>query len=144
MTLADRARSGAVTSRLPLVMFLWAVALGVIGMHGLGSGPVSGEYVGHHAAPTVSMSADTTVSGDASLGTVAGDEVPPADDAGLLALCLMVLTPGLALALGVWLLATAALGGTWRLPRLLARVVAAVDTAVLAPPLGRQLTVLRI
>ena len=111
-------------------------------MHGLGSGPASGEHVGHHAAPTIMMTTDTTVGVVAALGVVDGDEAPPADDAGLLALCLMVLTPGLAL--GLWLLATAARGGGWRLPRLVPRLVAALDVAGLPPPFKRQLTVLRI
>ena len=60
----------------------------------------------------------------------------------LLALCLMMLTPGLAL--GLWLLAIAARGGGWRLPRLVPWVVAALDVAGLPPPFERQLTVLRI
>lgn len=145
MPLADRDRPGAVRSRFPLVSLLCAVALGIIGMHGLGSAD-PGVPVGHHAAPTFTTTADTTGSGDASLGAVAGDETPPADDpaddVGLLALCLMVLTPGLAL--GSWLVSTSALGGTWRLPRPVARIVAAVDTAGLPPPRARQLTVLRI
>ena len=111
-------------------------------MHGLGFGPDSGEHVGHHAAPTIIMTTDITVGVVASLGVVAGDEAPPADDGGLLALCLMVLTPGLAL--GFWLLATAARGRGWRLPRLVTRVVAALDAAMLPPPFERQLTVLRI
>ncbi len=109
MTLADRTFPGAVRTRLPLVVLLCAVALGIVGMHGLASGPDSGEHVGHHAAPTIIMTTDTTVGVVASLGVVAGDEAPPADDGGLLALCLMMLTPGLAL--GLWLLAIAARGG---------------------------------
>lgn len=141
MTLADRTCSGAVRTRLPLVVLLCAVALGIVGMHGLASGPDSGEHVGHHAAPTLMMTSDTTV-GVVASGVAAGDEAPPADDGGLLALCLMVLTPGLAL--GLWLLATAARGGGWRLPRLVPRVVAALDVAGLPPPFERQLTVLRI
>ena len=88
------------------------------------------------------MTTDTTVGVVASLGVVAGDEAPPADDGGLLALCLMMLTPGLAL--GLWLLAIAARGGGWRLPRLVPWVVAALDVAGLPPPFERQLTVLRI
>lgn len=54
----------------------------------------------------------------------------------------MMLTPGLAL--GLWLLAIAARGGGWRLPRLVPWVVAALDVAGLPPPFERQLTVLRI
>ncbi|MAS53890.1 MULTISPECIES: hypothetical protein [Nocardioides] len=142
MTLADRTFPGAVRTRLPLVVLLCAVALGIVGMHGLASGPDSGEHVGHHAAPTIIMTTDTTVGVVASLGVVAGDEAPPADDGGLLALCLMMLTPGLAL--GLWLLAIAARGGGWRLPRLVPWVVAALDVAGLPPPFERQLTVLRI
>ena len=142
MTPAERNCSGAVRTRPPLVVLLCAVALGIVGMHGLGFGPDSGEHVGHHTAPTIIMTTDTTVGVVASLGVVAGDEAAPADDGGLLALCLMVLTPGLAL--GLWLLATAARGGGWRLPRLVTRVVAALDVAGLPPPFERQLTVLRI
>lgn len=142
MTLADRNCSGAVRTRLPLVVLLCAVALGIVGMHGLASGSDSGEHVGHHAAPTMMMTTDTTVGVVASLGVVAADEAPPVNDGGLLALCLMVLTPGLAL--GLWLLATAARGGGWRLPRLVPWVVAALDVAGLPPPFERQLTVLRI
>ena len=93
-------------------------------------------------SPTIIMTTDTTVGVVASLGVVAGDEAPPADDGGLLALCLMMLTPGLAL--GLWLLAIAARGGGWRLPRLVPWVVAALDVAGLPPPFERQLTVLRI
>ena len=141
MTLADRTFPGAVRTRLPLVVLLCAVALGIVGMHGLASGPDSGEHVGHHAAPTIIMTTDTTVGVVASLGVVAGDEAPPADDGGLLALCLMMLTPGLAL--GLWLLAIAARGGGWRLLRLMTGV-AALDVAGLPPPFERQLTVLRI
>ncbi|WP_343997129.1 hypothetical protein [Nocardioides furvisabuli] len=111
-------------------------------MHGLASGPESGEHVGHHAAPTIMMTTDTTSGVVASPGVVAGNEAPPADDAGLVALCLMVLTPGLAL--GLWLLAAAARGGGWRLPRPLPWVVSALDVAGLPPPFERQLTVLRI
>ena len=142
MTLADRTFPGAVRTRLPLVVLLCAVALGIVGMHGLASGPDSGEHVGHHAAPTIIMTTDTTVGVVASLGVVAGDEAPPADDGGLLALCLMMLTPGLAL--GLWLLAIAARGGGWRLLRLMSGVVDALDVAGLPPPFERQLTVLRI
>ena len=141
MTLADRTFPGAVRTRLPLVVLLCAVALGIVGMHGLASGPDSGEHVGHHAAAMM-MTTDTTVGVVASHGVVAGDEAPPADDGGLLALCLMVLTPGLAL--GLWIFATAARGGGWRLPRLVPWVVAALDVAGLPPPFERQLTVLRI
>ncbi|WP_460835288.1 hypothetical protein [Nocardioides hungaricus] len=111
-------------------------------MHGLASGPDSGEHVGHHAAPSMMMTTDTTVGVVASHGVVAGDEAPPADDGGLLALCLMVLTPGLAL--GLWIFATAARGVGWRLPRLVPWVVAALDVAGLPPPFERGLTVLRI
>jgi len=141
MTLADRTLPGAVKTRLPRVVLLCAVALGIVGMHGLASGPDSGEHVGHHAA-AIMMTTDTTVGVVASHGVVAGDEAPPADDGGLLALCLMMLTPGLAL--GLWLLAIAARGGGWRLPRLVPWVVAALDVAGLPPPFERQLTVLRI
>nr|WP_223394046.1 DUF6153 family protein [Nocardioides rotundus] len=142
MTLADRTLPGAVKTRLPRVVLLCAVALGIVGMHGLASGPDSAEHVGHHAAPAMMMTTDTTVGVVASHGVVAGDEAPPADDGGLLALCLMVLTPGLAL--GLWIFATAARGGGWRLPRLVPWVVAALDVAGLPPPFERQLTVLRI
>lgn len=142
MTLADRTFPGAVRTRLPLVVLLCAVALGIVGMHGLASGPDSGEHVGHHAAPTIMMTTDTAAGVVASPGVAAGDEAPPADDGGLLALCLMMLTPGLAL--GLWLLAIAARGGGWRLPRLVPWVVAALDVAGLPPPFERQLTVLRI
>lgn len=142
MTLADRDRSGAVTSRLLLVIVLCAVALGIVGMHGLGSSPNSAEHVGPHAAPAAALTADNTVGVDASLGAAAGDEAPLADDAGQPALCLMVLTPGLAR--GLWLLDAAALGGTWRLPRSVDRAAAAVEVASLPAPFRRQLTVLRI
>lgn len=141
MTLADRTLPGAVKTRLPRAVLLCAVALGIVGMHGLASGPDSGEHVGHHAAAMM-MTTDTTAGVVASHGVVAGDEAPPADDGGLLALCLMMLTPGLAL--GLWLLAIAARGGGWRLPRLVPWVVAALDVAGLPPPFERQLTVLRI
>ncbi len=125
MTLADRTFPGAVRTRLPLVVLLCAVALGIVGMHGLASGPDSGEHVGHHAAPTIMMTTDTAAGVVASPGVAAGDEAPPADDGGLLALCLMVLTPGLAL--GLWMFATAARNGGWRLPRLVPWAIAALD-----------------
>lgn len=142
MTLADRTFLGAVRTRLPLVVLLCAVALGIVGMHGLASGPDSGGHVGHHAAPAMMMTTDTAAGVVASPGVAAGDEAPPADDGGLLALCLMVLTPGLAL--GLWMFATVARNGGWRLPRLVSRAIAALDVTGLPPPFERQLTVLLI
>jgi hypothetical protein len=138
MTLADRTFPGAVRTRLPLVVLLGAVAIGIVGMHGL----ASGQHVGQHAAPTIMMITDTAAGVVASPGVAAGDEAPPADDGGLLALCLMVLTPGLAL--GWWMFATAARNGGWRLPRLVPRAIAALDGTGLPPPFERELTVLRI
>ena len=142
MTLAERDRPGAVMSRLPLVILLCALALGIIGMHGLGPDPGSGEDIGHHGAPSLALTADTAPGPDASQVALAGDEAPPADDAGLLALCLMVLATGVAL--GPWLLASAA-RRSWRLPRVLARVGTEPGTAVwLPPPYDGRPVVLRI
>lgn len=135
MTSADRDRRRAVTSRLVMVVVLGAVVLGIVGMHSLVAAPDAGEHVGHHAVSA------TVLTSDFPAGAPAGSDTP-ADDAGLLALCLMVLTPGLAL--GLWLLASAALGGGWRPPRPVVRVVTAVETAALPPPFQRSLSVLRI
>ncbi len=55
MTLADRTFPGAVRTRLPLVVLLCAVALGIVGMHGLASGPDSGGHIGHHAAVVAAL-----------------------------------------------------------------------------------------
>ncbi len=140
MTRADHDCSGAVRTRRPLVILLCAIAPGIVSMHGLGSGPASGEHVGHHATGMI-LTVDTSVDAAGSIGAAAGDEAPPVDDVGLLALCLMVLAPGVVLSL--WMLATAARGGNWRLPRLARRVVA-LDAAGLPPRFERQLTVLRI
>jgi hypothetical protein len=140
MTPADLDRSGSVASRLPLVILLCAIAVGIVGMHGLGPGPESAGHVGHHAGQVLTVSPDVTLGVVAPDGAVVGDDAPP-HDAGVLALCLMVLTP--CLALGLWLLVAARAGG-WRLPRCLSRAVAAVDVAVLPPPFQRQLSVLRI
>jgi hypothetical protein len=140
MTPADLDRSGSVASRLLLVSLLCAVALGIVGMHGLGSGPESPVHLGHHAGQAHTLAPDLTVGAAASSGVV-GDEAPPANDSGVLALCLMVLTSGFVLA--VWLLAAARAGG-WRLPRWSTQTKAALDVAVLPPPFRRQLVALRI
>jgi hypothetical protein len=140
MTPADLDRSGSVASRLLLVSLLCAVALGIVGMHGLGSGPESPVHLGHHAGQAHTLAPDLTVGTAASSGVVVGDEAPPADDSGVLALCLMVLTSGFVL--GIWLL-TARVGG-WRLPRWSTQTTGALDVAVLPPPFRRQLVALRI
>ncbi len=148
MTLADRDGSGAVTSRLLLVILLCAVALGIVGMHGLGSSPFSPVHVGPHALPAAVLTADhsadvdNTVGVESSRGTTAGDEAPLADDAESNTLCLTVPTPGLARVL--WLLDAAALGGPWNLPPSVDRAAASVDVTPLPAPFRRQLTVLRI
>lgn len=138
MTLADLDRSGTEPSRLPLVLLLCAIALGIVGMHGLASEP---DSAGHHSTQVVTVSSDHTHVGHSMTGAAVAEEAPEEADTGILALCLMVLTPGLAL--GLWLLGTFR-GAGWRLPRLVARVSAAVDVAVLPPPYQRRLTVLRI
>lgn len=143
MTPADRDRSRAVTSRLVRVVMLCAVALGIVGMHGLVAAPGSGEPVGHHAGSAVAVAADAAASDGPSSGTRAGSgEAPPADPGGLLALCLTVLTP--VVALGLWLVATGRLGSGRRVPRMVPQLAAAVETAVLPPPFAQRLTVLRI
>jgi hypothetical protein len=141
MTPVDLDRSGTVASRLPLVVLLCAIALGIVGMHGLGSGPEAPVHLGHPAGHPHTLAPDLTQGVAASSGVVVGDETSPAHDSGVLALCLMVLTSGLVL--GIWLFAAARAGG-WRLPRWSAQATAAVDVAVLPTPFRRQPAVLRI
>ncbi len=125
------------SSRLSLVMLLCAITVGIVGMHGLVPGAGSAEHVGH----AISHPVEALRGGEVSEGDRVSDATPPVDDAGILAMCLMVLTPGLAL--GVWLVATTRTRG-WGHRPLLARVVAAADLAALPPPSARQRTILRI
>lgn len=122
---------------------LCAVALGIVGMHGLIAAPGSGEPVGHHAGSVVAVATDAAASDGPSSGThTRSDEAPPAEAGGLLALCLTVLTP--VVAVGLWLAATGRLGSGRRVPRMVPQLAAAVETAVLPPPFAQRLTVLRI
>lgn len=138
MTFRDLPRPGG--ARFPLAALLCAVVLGIVGMHGLG--PAAAEhpgYPGHHAG-TVSLTAQAPQPADADTW----DEQTrgaPAADAGVLALCLMVLGTGLGIAL--LLLVGGGRGGAWQVRRLVDRVVAAVAQTVLPPPGRPRSTVLR-
>jgi hypothetical protein len=131
-------------ARSSWVVLLCAVALGILGMHGLVSGaggPEAGH--GHHPAPAIVTQADDAAPASESAGSPAvgdNDPHPPAGDAGMLALCLMVLTP--VVAVGLWLRAKSRAAG-WRLRRLIVRAVTAAVDVPPHPP-NRQLTVLRI
>ena len=142
MTTADREGSGAASTRLPILAIVCAVAFGIVGMHGLGSATASGGHVGHHPGAAIIATMDTAADGVGSVGARAGDLVPPAEDAGLLALCLLMLAPSLALVLRP--LTTAARRASRCRPPARTRVVAALDVAVLPPPFERRLSVLRI
>lgn len=125
-----------------MIVLLCAVALGILGMHGLAAGPASGGHAGHHATSTTTAATDTAADMVGSAVAMVGDETPAGEPPGLLALCMLMLAP--ALALGLWLVATAAGRGSWRLPRPATRVVTSLDVAALPPPFERQLTVLRV
>ena len=141
MSLAPFDRSASVGSRVAWVVLLCAVAVGIVGMHGLVSSADSAESAGHHVTQAVDLAPEAAGSHAASpdAGPV-GHEEPPTQESGLLALCLMVLVP--AVAVGLLLLARSR-GGVRRLRRLLVRVAVAADVAVPPPPF-RRFTVLRI
>lgn len=137
MSLARLDRSASVGSRLTWVVLLCAVAMGIVGMHGLVTGADSPEGAGHHAVQAVDL-APQAANADSAPAT---DEVPsPAQETGLLALCLMVLVP--AVAVGLWLQGRSRVR-VRRPLRLMFRGVVARDVAVPLPPF-RRLTVLRI
>ncbi len=125
-----------------MAVLLCAAALGIIAVHGLGSGPAPDGHAGHHATPGIVMTVDSTEGGTVPYDDAIRGEAPPTDDAGLLALCLMMLAPGLTM--GLWWAARAARERAWRLPPRMARVVTVIDEAALPPPFARRLSVLRI
>lgn len=137
MSLAELDRSASVGSRIAWVVLLCAVAVGIVGMHGLVSGADSSESAGHHVAQALDVTPEAAPLGAAPVG---GEHSSPTHGSGLLALCLMVLVP--AVAVGLLLLARSRVG-VRHLRRLLARAVLATDIAVPPPPF-RRLTVLRI
>lgn len=117
---------------------LCAVALGIVGMHGLIQGGDASQPMGHHVVQAVDMApASATLDSPAA----SPDDSPRGGSASLLTLCLMVLLP--AIAVGLWLLVRARVGG-WRLLREPALVMRALELVVPPQPLSRQLSVLRI
>jgi hypothetical protein len=140
MSLAQLDRSASVGSRITWAVLLCAVAVGIVGMHGLVSGADFPESAGHHVTQAIDLAPEAAGSHAATqdAGPV-GDE-GPTHESGLLALCLMVLVP--AVAVGLLLLARSRVG-VRHLRRLPARAVLATDVAVPPPPF-RRLTVLRI
>lgn len=137
MSLAELDRSASLGSRLGWVVLLCAVALGIVGMHGLVSSTDGPEPAGHHVAQAVDVAPVPASPGTAE----AADDTSPAVQSGLLALCVMMLVPGAALAL--WLLVRSRAAG-WRLRRVVVRTLLAADVATPPQPFWRQLTVLRI
>lgn len=137
MSLARLDWSTSVRSRIVWSFLLCAVALGIVGMHGLTQGGETSQSIGHHVAQAVDM---VPASAEPDSPAVSNDSIP-SQDAGLLTLCLMVLSP--AVAVGLWLLGTSRVGG-WRPRRVLCRALVATDVAVPPPPLWRRATVLRI
>lgn len=137
MSLARLDWSTSVRSRFAWAFLLCAVALGIVGMHGLVQGGDTAPSVGHHVSQTV----DLVAAADAPDVPVISDDSSPRENPGLLTLCLMVLAP--AVAVGLWLLVRSRLGG-WQPPRVVVRAVVATNVAVPPPPLWRRATVLRI
>lgn len=130
--------SQTAAARLSFATILCAVVLGIFGMHGLVSVVGTPEHPGHDVSHVVAAGSTVEAIGDA----VEVEETPPAHHhPAILMLCLMILTPGIAV--GLWLYVK---GRTtcWRL----SRTVKDVSTmAFLLKPLSlplRQLTVLRI
>lgn len=116
---------------------LAAVAVGILGMHGLTQDRAGSPPTGHHVAQGLDIApvSETPHSPGAS------EDSSPDGDAGLLTLCVMVLVP--AVAVGLWLLLRSR-GGGWRLPRRPVPAMRGLELAVPPQPLWRQLSVLRI
>ena len=138
MSLARLDWSTSVRSRIVWSFLLSAVALGIVGMHGLTQSGDPSEPMGHHVVQAVDM-APASATPDSP--AVSPDDSPPGENAGLLTLCLMVLVP--AIAVGLWLLVRARVGG-WRLRRVPALAVRVMELVVPPQPLWRRLSVLRI
>lgn len=136
MSLARLDWSTSVRSRIVWSFLLCAVALGIVGMHGLTQGGGASQSMGHHVVQAVDM-----VPASATPDSPAVNDSSPSEDAGLLTLCLMVLVP--AVAAGLWLLVRSRVGG-WRLRREPVLEMRALELAVPPQPLWRQLSVLRI
>lgn len=117
---------------------LCAVAVGIVGMHGLTQGGDASQPMGHHVVQAVDMAPASATPDSPVAGS---DDSPRGEDAGLLTLCLMVLVP--AVAVGLWLLVRSRVGG-WRLRRVPALAIRVLELVVLPQPLWRQLSVLRI
>jgi hypothetical protein len=137
MSLAHLDWSTSVRSRIVWSILLCAVALGIVGMHGLTQGGEASQPMGHHMVQVVDMAPAATTSGSPAVS----DDSSPGADAGLLTLCLMVLVP--AVAVGLWVLMRLRVGG-WRLRRAPVLAMRALGLAVPPQPLWRQLSVLRI
>lgn len=135
MSLARLDWSASVRSRIAWLFLLCAVALGIVGMHGLTQAGDTAHPIGHHITATV----DVGPAAPNPDSRVISDDPSPGENPGLLTLCLMVLAPAGAVAL--WLLVRARVGG-WRACRVLLGRVAATHVAV--PPPLRRTTVLRI
>jgi hypothetical protein len=117
---------------------LSAVALGIVGMHGLTQGGDASQPMGHHVVQAVdTVPAPVTPDSPAAVS----DDSPPDESAGLSTLCLMVLVP--AVAVGLWMLVSSRVGG-WRPRRVPVLAMRALELVVPPQPLWRQLSVLRI
>lgn len=138
MSLARIDWSMSVRSRIVWSFLLCAVALGIVGMHGLTQGADASQPMGHHVVRAVET-APTSATPDSPAAV--SDKSSPGQNARLLTLCLMVLVP--AIAVGLWLLVRSRVGG-WRMRRVPAIAVRMTELVVPAQPLWRRLSVLRI
>lgn len=131
--------STSVASRSACIFLLCAVALGIVGMHGLAQGGDTEKPLGHHFTQTVDVvsTAPTPYTPSASSDSSPGE----GGNSGLFTLCLMVLAP--AVAVGLWLLVRSRVGG-WRPRRMLVRDEVPTDIAIPPPSLWQRATVLRI
>lgn len=136
MSLARLEWSTSVRSRIMWSFLLCAVALGIVGMHGLTPGGGASQSMGHHVAQAVDM-----VPASTTPDSPAVNDSSPSEHAGLLTLCLMVLIP--VVAVGLLLLVGSRVGG-WHLRRQPVLAMLASELAVPPRPLWRQLGVLRI
>lgn len=137
MSLAGSDWSASAKSRIAWSALLCAVALGLVGMHGLSQGGEAPQPMGHHVVQAV----DVVPASAAPNSPTVSNDYAPGKDVGPLTLCLMVLVP--AAAVGLWLLASSRLGGR-RLRRTPVMAIRALELAAPPQPLWRQLSVLRI
>lgn len=134
MSLARLDWSASVRSRIVWSFLLCAVALGLVGMHGLSHGGASLQPAGHHVVQAVDVALATP-------DVAVSDDAPPSEDAGPLALCLMMLVP--AVAVGLWLHVGPRVSG-WLPRRGLRLAMRTSELAQSVQPVWRQLSVLRI